>query len=236
MKKVCCFSTSFFSRFGVDLGGSGGPKCNPNGSLGILLGGLEWLFRRLGNDFYALELYWALLDVLGARWGYFGELFGQICRRFGLDLWSISEKIGTSSASNASTAFKPVECSSHSWFDQTHPKLLSVSADLSALECHRPTKQIQNFCHFMQTLVHENAIIQQTKSKTSARNLCQFVHTWAPENAVAQQSTSKTSAISCKRWCMKTPSSNEANSKLLPVCADVSAWKRHRRWISTGAR
>ena len=58
-------------------------------------------------------------------------------------------------------------------------------------------------------------------------NFCQLVQTCAPSNAIAQQSKSKTSATSCKRWCMKTPSSNNEIQnfcqKLLSVSADVSA-------------
>ena len=111
--------------------------------------------------------FWTFLGIPGATLGSFLVSFvddlDSICGRFQENL--------------ERRAHKPVECSSHNRFDQTHPKLLSVSADLSALKCHRPTKQIQNFCHFMQTLVHANAIVEQTKSKTCARNFCQLVQT-----------------------------------------------------------
>ena len=82
------FSTLLFFGFGVDLGGSGAPKCDPNCSLGPVLrllgGNLEPILGARGPS-------WVLLGDLEPPWEHFGELFGQIRGRFGVDLCSIWE-------------------------------------------------------------------------------------------------------------------------------------------------
>ena len=83
MQKTCCFSTSLFWRFGVDLGGPWAPKCDPNCSLGALLGRLGELLGHLEDD---LGCTWGVLGALERSWGALGALWGVFWLDF-LTIW-----------------------------------------------------------------------------------------------------------------------------------------------------
>ena len=89
MPKTCCFSTSFFSGFGIDFGGSWASKMEPSWlKIAIFLMG-DWLFlpseveglekSRLGalrTRFWSLRA--SILEALGLDFGRFVEFWDRL--------------------------------------------------------------------------------------------------------------------------------------------------------------